>query len=132
MVAYLMIYFCIFSLPQWILAYIIYKIVCHEFRHVTFRNDGRDDIYLHFNGAVKPVAAGNKIDFLCRKKPLKVQIVSDCGEYHYPPLDIETRYEPADWGAPKVLIGLADDGRLRVGNGDARMEVPGQPMRREQ
>ena len=130
--AHLMIYFCIFSLSQWILAYIIYKVVCSEFRHVTFRNDGGDDVYLHFNGAVKPVAAGGKIDFLCRKKPLKVQITSDDGEYDYPPLDIENKYEYTDWGAPKVLIGLADDGRLRVVNDDESMEVPGQPMQREQ
>ena len=132
MAPHLMIYFFIFSLPQWILAYIICKVVCNEFRHVTFRNDGKNDIYLHLNGTAKPVAAGGKIDFLCRNKSLNVQITSDDGEYDYPPLDIENKYEPADWGAPKVLIGLADDGRLRVVNDDESMEVPGQPMRREQ
>ena len=55
--AHLMIYFCIFSLPQWLLAYIIYRVVCNDFRHVTFRNDGGGDISLHLNGVVKPVAA---------------------------------------------------------------------------
>ena len=125
MVPHLMIYFCIFSLPQWILAYIIYKVVCSEFRHVTFRNDGKNDIYLHLNGTAKPVAAGGKIDFLCRNKPLNVQITSDDGEYHYPPLDIGNKYEYTDWGAPKVLIGCSDDLRLRVGNDDEPMEVPG-------
>ena len=131
MAANFMIYFCLFSLPQWILAYIIYKIVCNDFRHVTFRNDGGNDIYLHLNGAAKLVAAGNKIDFLCRKKPLKVQITSDGGEYDYPPLDIENEYEPAGWGAPKVLIALSNDLRLLAGSDDARMEVPGQPILRE-
>ena len=126
--AHLMIYFCLFSLPQWILAYIIYRVVCNEFRHVTFRNDGGDDIYLHLNGAAKFVASGGKIDFLCRKKPLKFQITSDGGGYHYPPLDIADKYEHTGWGAPKILIGLADDGRLLVGNDDTRMEVPGQPV----
>ena len=130
MVAYFMIYFCFFSLPQWILAYMIYKVVCNDFRHVTFSNDGGNDIYLHFNGVIKPVAAGSKIDFLCRKKPLKVQITSDGGEYHYPPLNIENNHGHTDWGAPRIHIGLASDRRILVGNNEAQVEFPAQPKRR--
>ena len=87
---------------------------------------------MHFNGVIKPVAAGGKIDFLCRKKPLKVQITSDDGGYDYPPLDIENKYEYTDWGAPKILIDLANDRRILVGNDGAPMGVPGRLIRREQ
>ena len=108
MIAYFLMYFFIFTIPQWILAYIIYKVICDNFRHVVFLNNCNNDVFLHLNGDIIFIKAGNKIEFICKKDILRVGVTSDEQEYLFSLIDLNNQCQYVDWGAPSIFINLSN------------------------